>query len=200
MKRFAVVFIFLMAMSLLAHAGDDDRYYHARWEISAAAGLNTDGYEFDLAGAWFPVRYFGVKAAIGFAGELLEISDWGIYDDDDYYYDDDNDYAVRFRFMPSVEMRSPTLINWRSQGGQLYIFANPGLCMSPGAPGSKGAEWLNWQMRAGVTLAIDEVAITLGYGISDFNLYSGRPYSHYGLPDKDFRITHSGFISCAYKF
>ena len=205
MKKILFLFLFSTVSALLAFAGDDDRYYHARWEASFTAGLNSDGYEFDIGAVWFPVRYLGIKAAIGFAGELHEVSDWGIYDwgiyDDEYYYDDyDDDYASRFRFMPSVELRSPTLINWRSQGGQVYIFANPGLCMSPGASGSKGAEWLNWQVRAGVTLAVDQIAFTLGYGISDFNLYSGRPYSHNGLPDEDFRTTHTGFISFAYKF
>jgi len=49
-------------------------------------------------------------------------------------------------------------------------------------------------------LQVDRFIFTIGYGISNFSLYSGFPNNHWGTPDKDNYITHSGFIGGAYKF
>ncbi len=40
----------------------------------------------------------------------------------------------------------------------------------------------------------------VGYGISDFSLYSGRPHNYHGLPNNDNHTTHSVFLGTAYKF
>ena len=49
-------------------------------------------------------------------------------------------------------------------------------------------------------MQIDRWIFSLGYGISNFNLYSGiKPINSVSKIDKDC-ITHTVFIGCAYKF
>ena len=164
-------------------------------EVDFSAGLNTDGYEVEVGIAYFPVQYMGIKSQIGFAGELKALEDWGLDEEESGH-----PYAVRFKFMPSVVVRSPMLLNWKQQEAGLYLFAEPGVVLSPGASGSKGAKVVNWKARMGVTMQFDRMMIFVGYGISDFSLYSGRPYNYHGLPYNDNHTTHSVFIGTAYKF
>lgn len=181
----------------------DEGTFHLEGVITA--GLNNDGYEANFGVVYFPVQYVGFKAAIGFAGELTRMEDWdlswGDDDRDDYWDDDDdNDYTVRFKFNPAIVLRSPQLINLKSQNGGIYLFAEPGFVLSPGARGSHKAEWIRWDLKGGVNLQLDRLVLSIGYGVSNFSLYSGRPFNENGLPDDDNYITHNGFIGCAYKF
>lgn len=175
----------------------DDGIKH--WEGSFSAGLNSAGYQFDFGIAYFPLQYVGVKARVGFAAEIEEFGDW-LRDEYDYGYDYENKYATRFKFTPSLVLRSPRLIHWKSQDAGFYLFAEPGIVLSPGAHGSKNAECFNWDFRCGVNLQIDRFIVTIGYGISNFNLYSGYPTNHWGSPLRDDTLTHSGFLAGAYKF
>ena len=165
--------------------------YH--FEGSMSAGLNNDGYQIDFGVAWFPLRLIGVKATLGFAGEIEEIGDWG--NDDSNY-----DYAIRLKLIPALVFRTPRLINWNRQGGGFHLFAEPGFILSPGAAGSRHARVLCYDLKTGINLQLERIVLSLGYGISDFSLYSGRPISHHGLPERDNYITHSAFITAAYKF
>lgn len=164
-------------------------------EVDFSAGLNTDGYEVEMGVAYFPIQYMGIKSQIGFAGELKALEDWGLDEEESGHH-----YAVRFKFMPSVVVRSPMLLNWKQQEAGLYLFAEPGVVFSPGASGSKGAKVVTWKLRTGITMQFDRMMIFVGYGISDFSLYSGRPYNYHGLPYNDNHTTHSVFIGTAYKF
>lgn len=166
-----------------------------RWEGGMSAGLNNDGYQIDISAAWFPLQYVGAKVTLGFAGEIKEIGDWG---DDDWNSDDD--YAIRPKLIPALVLRSPRLVNWKSQSGGFYLFAEPGFILSPGAAGSYHARIFNIDLKTGLNLQLERVVLSLGYGISDFSLYSGRPINHHGLPDRDNYITHSVFIAATYKF
>ena len=164
-------------------------------EVDFSAGLNTDGYEVEVGVAYFPIQFIGIKSQLGFAGELKAVEDWGLDEEKSGHH-----YAVRFKFMPSVVVRSPMLLNWRQQEAGLYLFAEPGVVLSPGASGSKGAKVATWKLRTGITMQFDRSMVFVGYGISDFSLYSGRPYNQHGLPSDDNYITHSVFIGMAYKF
>lgn len=166
-----------------------------RWEGSFLAGLNTDGYQFDFGIAYFPIRFVGIKANLGFDGEIEELGDWGKDELETHHH-----YAVRFKFTPSLVLRTPRLVNWKSQDAGFYIFAEPGIVLSPGASGSKRAEYFNWDFKGGINLQVDRFIFTIGYGVSNFSLYSGFPNNHWGTPNKDKYITHSGFIGGAYKF
>ncbi len=165
------------------------------WETGIRAGLNTDGYQFDIGIAYFPIQYVGLKAQIGVNGEIWELGDW-ITDDVEYY----PDYAARFIFNPTFVFRSPRLVHWKRQDAWFHIFAEPGISISPGAVGSKNPQIINWDLKAGVNMQLDRAVFTLGYGISNFNLYSGHPDNHWGMPDKDNYLTHSVFLGGAYKF
>lgn len=170
--------------------------------MSMSAGLNSSGWEWDLSIQYNPMLYVGFKCTLGMAGEIQAFEDWS-YDwyEGDWYYDGyDKDYAVRFKFMPGVELRTPTIIDWKSQEATIHLFANPALVLSPGARGSHKPTWCCWQVRAGVELDLGELVFQLGYGITSFNLYSGRPWNENGLPDDTEALTHSGFISIGYRF
>lgn len=178
----------------------DDRDLH--WEAGLQFGLNNDGYEFDFRGVYFPSQYFGLKIGLGAAGEIEQLEDWDLWDDEYDYYQRDSGrtYAARFKFNPALVLRTPRIINWKKKDAGFYLFAEPGIVLSPGARGSRDAEWMRWDMKTGVNLQIDRAVITIGYGISNFSLYSGWPDNYWGLPDKDNYITHSGFIGLSCKF
>jgi len=184
----------------------DDSKCQERWEASVSCGLNTDGWEWDAGLTYRPIPYLGIKLALGLAGEIQALEDWHIEDwwYDEYhepYYDyDDKNYTLRFKFMPSIDLRSPTIIRLKSQDATFHVFATPGITLSPGATGSRNAQWFNWQTRAGIEMTISEFVIRIGYGITNFSLYSGRPYNENGLPSNPEHITHSGFTTLAYRF
>lgn len=166
------------------------------WEAGFLSGLNTDGWQADFSLAYFPVQYFGVKASLGFAGEIEALSDWC----DEYRCPAYNDYASRFKFTPALVFRTGRVIEWKKQDAGFYLFAEPGLVMSPGAPGSDGAKWLRWDLKAGVNMQVERFIVTLGYAVSNFSLYSGFPTNHWGDPDTDNYITHSCLVAFAIKF
>lgn len=169
-----------------------------RWEANMDCGLNTDGCQFDMGATYFPIQYVGLKAAIGFSGELKPLTDsW----EDNYlgYYDDD-DYPSRFKFTTSLVLRTPRLITWKSQNAGFYLFAEPGFILSPGASGSHNASWSNWDLRTGINLQLDRLIVFLGYGVTDFYLYSGMPPYEADSAPKRNHITHSGFLGTAFKF
>lgn len=140
-----------------------------------------------------------MAAEIGDLGDYLEDAICGDYCDD--YYDDFYDnYCRRFKFMPSIELRTPTLFNWRGQDANFFLFLNPGICLSPGASGSIDARWFCWQGRGGIAMNLDNLYFSLGYAYSNFSLYSGDPISVSGeYPGPDAH-THSGFISVGLRF
>lgn len=178
---------------------EDGRFH---WEGGFNAGLNNDGYEFDLRALYFPIgKYIGAKVGLGFAGEIEELGDWGKDE-----FETGHKYAIRFKFNPAVVIRTPRLINWESQGAGIYLFTEPGVVLSPGANGSRNAKYFRWDVKSGLNLQLDRYIITLGYGISDFSLYSGAPVSHNGpvspngVPKNTNYITHTVFLGGAYKF
>ncbi len=171
----------------------DEDVWH--WEGGFNIGLNNDGYEFDFRGLYFPIQYVGAKIGIGAAGEIKEMGDWG-----SDQWETGHVYAVRFKFNPAIALRTPRLIHWKSQDGGFYLFTEPGIVLSPGASGSKNAEYFRWDVKSGINLQIDRYIVTLGYGISNFSLYSGEPINHNGIGTKTNYITHSVFIGGAYKF
>ncbi len=190
---------FLLLLSVIIGFGTsaqsikiDDEVYN--WECAFNAGLNNDGYEFGFSGLYFPVQYFGIKISLGFAGEIEEMGDWG----NDY---ESNDYAVRFKFNPAIAFRTPRLINLKNQDAGFYLFAEPGVVLSPGARGSKFARYFNKDLKVGINFQITRLVISIGYGISDFSLYSGSPDNHWGLPAGDTEYTtHTVFLGVSCKF
>lgn len=171
----------------------DDGVKH--WETDFRAGLNTDGFQVDFGIMYFPIHYIGLKLQLGTNGEIEELGDWGKDELETHH-----SYASRFKFTPAIVLRTPRLIHWKSQDAGIYIFAEPGIILSPGSRGSKHAEYFNWDFKIGINLQVDRFIFTIGYGVSNYSLYSGSPINHWGLPDRNNYITHSGFIGGAYKF
>lgn len=191
----------LPALALFAHAQtiNVDHETAAHWEWSLTGGFNTDGWQWDTGVAYFPTSTVGVKMSIGMAGEIGEIN-WGGWEDDYYgdtYFDH---YTWRFKFIPALVLRSPRLFCWKNSDTGFYLFAEPGLVLSPGAEGSHGAKTFRYDMRGGVNIQADRCIISLGYEWTNFSLYSGHPYSDQNTSGKDNYITHGGFLGFAYKF
>lgn len=200
MKKYLT--ICLLFIAIIANAQSikiDGETYH--WEYTLTGGLNTDGWQWDTGFTYFPIETIGLKASIGLAGEIGEYHGgeyWDdYYDDYDSYYDN---YAWRFKFIPAIVLRTPALFRWKNTETTFHIFAEPGLILSPGASGSKGAKTFRYDFRGGINIQSSRLVISVGYEFSNFSLYSGHPYSDQHDSDIDNYRTHSGFIGLSYKF
>lgn len=165
------------------------------WEVGAEAGLNTDGQEGGIRAIYFPTRYFGVKCTFGYATEIRPMEEWGESSLFDPYY------VTRFKFNPSLVYRTPYLLRYGEDDlWGVTLFAEPGIVLSPGARGSRGARWFSKDLKAGVNLSAGPLVLSLGYGVSNFTLFSGNPL---GLdePRRNFEyLTHSVLAALAIKF
>lgn len=196
MKRFVsiLVFCFVGLAALGQKINVDGKLL--RWETEVTGGLNVDGIEVEANVGFFPIDYLGMKLGLGVASEIEEIDDWGKEE-----WEKKNRYAMRCKLRPALALRSPRLINWRSRDAQLYLFCEPGMVISPGAQGSRGARIVCWDLRSGFNMQVDNVVLTLGYGVSNFALYSGDPISNNpSYFDTNDYITHMVFVGIGFKF
>lgn len=196
MRIFALTLILMILSSVGVRAQSLETYEGTRnWEFNITPGLNNDGEQIDFGIAHFPIQYFGFKVQLGFASEIEELADWM---DDDYDYD--ADYTIRFKSTFSIVLRSPKILKWKRYDGSFYLFAEPGIILSPGASGSHDAKTFNKDLKTGINLQIDRCVFSIGFGISDYSLYSGYPTNHWGDPERDNYTTYSGFLGFALKF
>lgn len=194
--RHILIFILLISNGVLSYAqSPDEQDPPPRWETGVMGGLNNDGYEWDFRGTYFPNQYLGLRVSLGMAGEIKQLEDWG---EDDW--DTGHHYAVRFKFNPAIVLRTPKLINWKSQEASIRLFTEPGIVLSPGAVGSRHAQYCRWDVKSGINLQLDCYVFSIGYGISNFSLYSGRPDNMNGMPERDNYITHTVFVALSYQF
>lgn len=193
--RYRILVLFMV--TCVAMSAQELKVENERLSMEAdfLAGLNTDGWEASFGIAYFPIRYVGLKARVGFAGEIEELGDWGKEE-----WETGHTYATRFKFIPSLSLRSPRIVNWKSQDAGIYLFAEPGIVLSPGASGSKEARCFRCDFKGGVNMQFGRLIVFAGYGVSNFSLFSGFPDNHGGTPERDNYITHSGFIGTAWKF
>lgn len=164
-----------------------------RGEFTINGGLNTDGYQIDTGLAYFPGDCFGLKFSIGMNAEIEAFDDCNCWSSVEKY-------AIRFRFTPALVFRTPRLIKFREADSGLNLFAEPGLTLSPGASGSKDARTFCWDFKCGINLQFGIGFFAIGYEVTDFSLYSGRPVSAYAQPDDTNRTTHAAFIGLGLKF
>ena len=183
-KILAIVCCIFSQISAQSLKVEEDIYH---WEANFLAGLNNDGWQCEFGATYFPIQYVGLKTNVGFAGEIKEFGDWGLDDDETGHH-----YAVRFKFNPSLVLRSPSIAVF-DNGAGLYFFTEGGVILSPGASGSHNAKTCCWDAKCGINYQKGRVTLFGGYGITNFTLYSG-------CYDNDRSLTHSGFIGTAYKF
>lgn len=194
MRHLFAIIISLLSLSAGAQSlGVDSEVLN--WESGAMAGFNNDGYEWEFRATYFRLPYLGLKVGLGLAGEIKQVEDWG---EDEW--ETGHHYATRFKFNPAIVLRTPRLIHWKSPGAGFYLFAEPGMVLSPGAKGSRVARVCCWDLKTGINCQVDRYIVFIGYGVSNFSLYSGRPDSFQGLPERNNYITHTAFIGFAGKF
>ena len=149
-------------------------------------------HEVSAGVAWFPIPYIGIRVDMGCVGEIKELADWGT----EY---PDHAYCLRFKCTPSVELRTPNLVYWPARRATICLFTNPGMSLSPGGAGSHHADWYNWTVRSGLMLKSESIRIAIGYGISDYYLLSGNPYSHQQMyKPQSHPLTHQAFVTVSF--
>lgn len=198
MKKLLIALALCLLLPWATRAQEDMNF-----GLGAGFDFSKDAYEFDVNFTYYPVQTFGFRVSLGMAGEYEEMYDqwsdrWGY----DHYYFNHN-YTWRFKFSPSIELRSPALIKF-SESNNLRLFANPGITLSPGAAGSDNAKWFTWQVRGGLEFNFSNIALQMGYRCTNFYLYLGNPYSETDYEmDRDLfpnHYTHSGFIALVVRF
>jgi hypothetical protein len=167
----------------------------SHWEINYDFGLNTDGIETGLGITYFASEYFGLRASFNIATEIEQLGNWVNEEYLDFY-----NYATRFKFIPSAVIRTPRLIEYANGDGGVYLFAQPGIVLSPGASGSTDAKFCNWDFKSGINFVYEDFIFSIAYGISNFSLYSGNPNSAIDIPAKSEHTTHTCQLSAAFCF
>lgn len=199
MLRRTLVYILILCCGLCARSQSldhDDGVAH--WEGGMCTGLNNDGYEFEARITYLPVQFVGFRASVGFAGEISEMAEW-IFDEwwyDEWWYDyyRYDKYNSRIKFGLALVLRSPRIFYWKRQDTGFYLFGEPGMMLSPGLPDSRRPRWICADMKAGINAQMGRIVFTLGYGISNFSLYSGMQ------PRTSDYTTHTVYVGCVYKF
>lgn len=194
LKRVFSIITLLCAITAHAQTNTIDEELF-RGEAGFNIGLNTDGWQSDFYAAYFPFDCFGLKASLGTAAEIEEFGDWFAED-----WMKSQDYAIRLKFTPAIVFRSPRLVSFREPDSGLTLFAEPGVTFAPGASGSEHPKTVCWDFRCGVNLQFGRGILIVGYEVTNFTLYSGRPLSHYASPDKDKYYTHGAYIGIGFKF
>jgi hypothetical protein len=86
----------------------DNDYFN--WEATFSAGLNSNGWQFDLGMSYFPNSFIGMKISVGATGEIRQLGDIdmgyifgdGFYVDPYYDYDSETHYVDRYRITPII--------------------------------------------------------------------------------------------------
>lgn len=165
----------------------DDKTLHWETGLDLGAGWRT-GFVGTLRLSYFPIQYVGVRSSIGMAGDII------------FQWSSSTDKAIRFVFNPALVLRSPRLYPKDQGNDGLYLFAEPGITLSPALSGRSGARTTCWDIKAGLNLKVDEMIIlTLGYDVTNLNLYSGT--SKYDPTDiwKD-RVSHGIYVGIGVQF
>lgn len=220
MVRF-LSFVFLLFTVISAHASEDvderpDEYGKNRVSINGSL-TSSDSYSLEAAYHYMISPYVGLGGAFGL---------WENYFIDGYasgtnwHIDSDYEKPSNLYLRPSVVLKSPGL---RFRGASLHAYAEPGVMLNipycrvgianttywpeteyDYVSTTKG-QWFAFDMRLGVGLDIEGCSVSLGYVISNLDIYSQyRHLSYQGISFRDFypkkSITHGAFLSLSYRF
>lgn len=224
--RFVCV-VAAICVSLAASAGDGDSY---KWEARLYGGLylnNEQAWQLEPNVSWHFHKYFGVGLGMEFTSQYNQPSRLTVIDGHEAVLTENERAVSWIIFKPSVIFKSPVVWKSRDDYFRLWIQAEPGLSLGcptrnsltydilvfQGAIGqtidyrrfpNKGLQWLYWNARASVSLAIDRVIIGAGYDISNLDYYSGRRNvtladgQKFHVPKKE--LSQSVFLSLGYSF
>lgn len=196
--------------------------------LTLQAGFNAGddssvAYEIDYH--YFPLRYagvgFGVELDDNHGDKPLTESD-----EDDYTYDVDR--IVKVNFHPMLSFRSPPVWFSHDRSWGVMLRCDPGVVLSVPANDeiyvtepvqrdksgiliastrtirNHGGKWFFWRVRTGLSFYNEFVAITVGWGISNYNINYCRNHMennwHRLYGHDSFAKTNSLFIALSYCF
>lgn len=222
-KFFIAIIFFLLYHNL--HAQSSQKSINKSL-LTLTIGLNTnDAYDFEFSYHYMLSHYLGIGGGIGYFrqwyNEYLPIG--AAHEEWDSWVLSESDRKVgKVYFHPSIHLFSPTLFKIRKYdflftgelGTQIlipysglyieYINSNTNDSKLKYISTNKG-DYFFWSAKGGVTLRAYNSALTIGYGISNLDIYSSRrnlniekkSFSEFYPPKK---MTHSLFLSLNYFF
>lgn len=186
----------------------DEYFTHNRVAISGSL-TSSDIYTLELSYHRMFCPYIGVGAALGYWANYYENGwasgyDWQISDEDNK--------PCNFYLHPSIVLKSPGI---KLRDVSLGLYAEPGLMLN--IPyrrvcieraryfdtdydyiSTTGGQWTAFELRLGISADIGPYGITLGYTMSNFDIYSQyRHLSYRGTSFRDF-YPHKPFMQGIY--
>ena len=188
LKFFCMAFL-MMAIPgrIAAYTGeeDDENWHHC----VGVTGELTPSTAWQLEGSyhWFPVRYVGVGASVGFwkqiGGDVPATNDWSVRED--------SQNAMNLFVTPSLLFQTPALV--KTEDVKIGLMAEPGLMLNvpydkvyierthgTGIPleydkvsSHKGA-WPAFNFRVGAYSSFGRIGVALGYVWSNLDIYAIR--------------------------
>lgn len=190
----------------------------ARHRVSATGALtSSDCYQVQFSYHYMIWRYLGVGGSVGnwqnyFQNGHAHGAGW--------YVDDDDNKPWNLYLRPSVVLKSPAL---RIKGVDLSLYAEPGVMLN--IPyrrvciesthnsmvvdydyiSTTGGQWLAFDIHVGINVDIDPLGISLGYLMSNLDVYSQqRHLSYNGVSFRNFypkkRFMQGAYLTLSYSF
>ena len=192
-------------------------------ELSSAYGCGLSYY-------WYPCYYVGLGSGLFFQewGEIAsKILPHTIRDKQNREFNiDDDNHIIKGGLFIGPSFRTPSFRVGKDEDVRLLFQCNPSLLFS--IPNNsyvyshtflkdgtlfkesirlknREGKWYFWQIRTTVSLAIDKLIFSLGYGLSNFEPFSGSrnvrwENTNISKTNSDHVVTHEFFISAAYSF
>lgn len=198
-----------------ATSGDEDVTHH-RVALSGTL-TSSDSYSLDVSYHYMLCRYVGVGGAIGY---------WANYFYDGYasgsnwHISTDDEKPMNIYLRPSVVLKSPALSLWDTKWA---FYAEPGVllnlpyqrvCIERTTNWSEkdydyrsttAGQWFAVDLRLGLNVDIGPVGISIGYMMSNLDIYSQYRHLWYnGVSFREFyprkSFMQGGFLSLSYSF
>lgn len=187
-------------------------------------------YSYGFSYYWYPCYYVGLGSGFFFqqwgeiVGEVLPIS-FRDKQNREFNFDDDN-HITKGGLYIGPSFRTPSFRIGKDRDVRLFFQCNPSLLLS--IPNdkyvyshtfskdrelyresirlkNKDGKCCFWQLRTTASVAIDNVILSLGYGLSNFEPFSGSrnviwENRNISKPNSNYAVTHELLISAAYSF
>lgn len=195
-----------------------------RSRIAFTTGLNTnDAYDGEFSYHYMLLPYLGIGSGIGYFNQWYndylphgkasgQWTSWKLSESDKE--------IGKVYLRPSILLSTPSLfklgkyaISFQGECGAQILIPHTGVYIdyfNYNTFGSKSkykstnkGEWIFWSVKGGVNLSFNDIAIGLGYGISNLDIYSSRRIinvENVSLSDfyPERRMTHSLFLCFMY--
>lgn len=189
---------FFLLLGLSVQAQEDEKPKH--WKLELAGALNNySGWEVEPSVTYQPIRYIGLAMGFMFCNPISASGLGGLSQDKQWIWNavDDDNGSHLFAFRPSLQFASPSIWIGKDKDYALYFSVSPGLTIPlqanrefnieyfPNHAGtwrasktehikSKGAPGVFYHIKSALSLEIDDnIFLSIGYTISNFDLYSG---------------------------